>query len=857
MLPSRPPGPPTVRPRSTTRSTTRPLARLALALSAVLVLGPLAVMSGAHAADPAAPTSGVDLGSAEAFSVLGGAGVTSTGPSTVLAEDLGLSPTGTIAGFPPGVVLGATHDKDPAAEAAQEDRQAAYDAAAALPSTAAFAGDQGGQTFKPGVHTTSAAFTNTGTMTLDADGDPGAVFVFQVGAALSSAASSKVVLTDGALATNVYWQVLGAVSMGAGAKTVGTFLAAGAVAFGEGASLKGRILTPGTVTLANTPVTQPKDDLTAPVVTIDAGADRSTNDTTPMISGTTDEPVGRPVSVTIDGPTGQVLSTSVREGGAWAVSATTLAEGPHDVVATVVDASRNAGSATQVLTVDLTAPTVTVTGGALRATNDITPTILGTTDAPEGTQVTVTVDEVALAAVVASDGSWTVDAGPLSETAHSVVASVDDLAGSTGSATQILVVDVTPPVIAIDGGDERWTGDTSPWTYGTTGEQAGSVVHLSVEGQELTAVVRSDGTWSVSATDVPPGVYPVVASITDAAQNTSTAEQTLTVGGPPPASSLEIDGGTTRVTNDATPTISGTTQETSDASVTVSVAGQSLTTEVGPDGSWSVEAATLTEGCHAVTARIETVSGSTGSATQALTVDLTAPVIDLAGGATRSTDDRTPQVSGTTGEQTGTTVHVTVDDRSLTTTVRTGGAWSVTTPTLTVGSHPVTASVTDAAQNTTTARQTLVVTAEPATPPAVYRPDAAIRRTGGAFVGNQTYGTGQQVTQLVRARGTVTYEVRLTNRGDTSEILSAVATRSSSTFTVVYLVGGKSVSRAVVDGTYRTPWLAPGRSVSLVVRVTATGTAKAGESRAFTVRTASTHTTSIRDSVLAVAKVTR
>ena len=132
-------------------------------------------------------------------------------------------------------------------------------------------GDQGGKTFHPGVHTTVAAFTNTGTITFDADGDSSAVFVFQVGAAFSSAAASKVVLTDGALANNVFWQVAGAVSLGARAKLVGTFLGAGAITFGDGASIKGRALTPGTVAVTNSPFVEPIDDLTAPIVSIDGG----------------------------------------------------------------------------------------------------------------------------------------------------------------------------------------------------------------------------------------------------------------------------------------------------------------------------------------------------------------------------------------------------------------------------------------------------------------------------------------------------------------------------------------------------------------------------------------------------------
>ncbi|HYO33939.1 MAG TPA: ice-binding family protein, partial [Nocardioidaceae bacterium] len=256
---------------------------VAIGVTALLVVGQLATVSASAAPAAAAPVGAtfVDLGSAASYSVLGGTSVANTGAGTVLAGDLGLSPEGTITGFPPGTFGGTMHDKDAAAEAAQADRAEAYADAAGQVSTAPFAGDQGGMTFKPGVHTSAAAFTNTGTMTLDADGDSSAVFVFQIGAALSSAAGSKVVLADGALANNVFWQVKGAVSLGAGAKFVGTILGDGAIAFGEGAAIKGRLLTPTSVALTNSPVTEPIDDFAAPIITIDGGATRSTNDTSP------------------------------------------------------------------------------------------------------------------------------------------------------------------------------------------------------------------------------------------------------------------------------------------------------------------------------------------------------------------------------------------------------------------------------------------------------------------------------------------------------------------------------------------------------------------------------------------------
>ncbi|QVT79621.1 hypothetical protein ENKNEFLB_02004 [Nocardioides aquaticus] len=504
------------------------IARIAVGASALLVAGQLTTTSPAAAApDPAPAAAFVDLGTATTYSVLGGTGVSSTGAGTALAGDLGLSPAGVIAGFPPGTVAGTVHDKDAAAEQAQTDRQAAYDAAAAQPSTASFSGDQAGTTFKPGVHDSAAAFTNTGTMTLDADGDPSAVFVFQIGAAMSSAAASKVVLTDGALANNVYWQVVGATSLGAGAKYVGTFLAAGAVSLGEGASVKGRILTPGTVALANSPVTEPVDDLTAPVVGIDGGATRSTNDTTPPVSGTTDEPSGTTVTVTVDE---QAYTTRVGAAGRWTLSTDLLAAGPHPVLASVTDASRNTGTASQVLTVDVTAPLVAVDGGARSATDDTTPTLSGTTDAPEGTAVAVEVDGQSLTAVAGASGSWSVPAAPLAEASYLVVASADDAAGNTGEARQVLTVDETVPVVSLDGGATRGTSDTSPWVYGRTAEQAGTTVDVTVRDQQLTAVVVRGGAWGVSAEALPRGVHTVTASITDAAGNTGSVDQRLTIG---------------------------------------------------------------------------------------------------------------------------------------------------------------------------------------------------------------------------------------------------------------------------------------------------------------------------------------
>ena len=501
------------------------MVRVAIGACVLLVLAPLAGMSPAHATAPqGAVAAPVNLGAAAVFSVLAGPSIANTGAGTVLALDLGVS--GTLAGFPPGTVTGATHIADAAVETAQEERQAAYDAVAGQTGGTAFSGDQAGKTFTPGLYSAAAAITNTGTITLDAAGDPNALFVFQIGAALSSAAATKVVLANGALANNVYWQVVGAVSLGADVKFVGTLLGAGVVSFGDGASLKGRVLTPDTVALANSPITKPIDDLVAPVVAINGGPTRSINDTTPSVSGTTDEPGNPLVTVT----TGSQRLTARAVAGAWTVSTDALTAGPHDVVASITDPSQNTGTASQLLTVDTSAPGVTITGGATAATNDTTPTITGTTDEVGTPRVTVTVDGQTLTTTAGAGGAWSVAEGALTETSHSVQASVIDAAGNTGTGSQILTVDVTVPVLTIDGGPTRSTSDTSPWTYGTTAEQAGTIVHVSLSGQSLTATVHPGGTWGVSAQTLTAGTHTVRASIIDAAQNTGTITQSLKIG---------------------------------------------------------------------------------------------------------------------------------------------------------------------------------------------------------------------------------------------------------------------------------------------------------------------------------------
>src|SRR6201986_2718887 len=155
----------------------------------------------------AAKAAPVGLATAQPFVVLSGAGVTNTGPS-VLNGDLGVSPGTSLSGFgAPAVVNGAPHANDAVAAQAQADLSTAYNVAAGqpIPPGNELTGvDLGGLTLSPGAYGYSSSAQLTGQLTLDAQGDPNAQFVFVIGTTLTTASASSVILTNGASPCNVY-----------------------------------------------------------------------------------------------------------------------------------------------------------------------------------------------------------------------------------------------------------------------------------------------------------------------------------------------------------------------------------------------------------------------------------------------------------------------------------------------------------------------------------------------------------------------------------------------------------------------------------------------------------------------------
>ena len=219
----------------------------------------LALLASAGTANAQAP---VALGEAHGFAVLASAAVSNAGP-TVVNGDLGISPGTSLSGFPPGIVNRTIHTTGSAAPHAQLDVGAAYVDSAGRAATDVLPTQLGGSTLPPGVYVSdSGGFKLGGTLTLDAQRDGHAVFIFKVATTLDvPTAGSRIELIESAQACNVFWQVASDATLGAGTAFVGSILALGDITAGSGATVDGRLLSrKGSVALNSGTVTAPLCD---------------------------------------------------------------------------------------------------------------------------------------------------------------------------------------------------------------------------------------------------------------------------------------------------------------------------------------------------------------------------------------------------------------------------------------------------------------------------------------------------------------------------------------------------------------------------------------------------------------------
>jgi hypothetical protein len=200
----------------------------------------------------------VPMGTACMFGILAATPAVANSGPTIVTGDIGIYPAASITGFPPGTLTGTEYAGDATAQTAQGDLTTAYNFAAAAAGGAILTADIGGQTLAPGVYKTTSAQPSlgiTGNLTLAGNG----VYIFQIVSTLTTAANnSDVILSGGATAEDVFWQVGSSATLGTTTTFAGTIMAEASVSLDTGATLNGRALAlTGAVTLLSNPVNVP------------------------------------------------------------------------------------------------------------------------------------------------------------------------------------------------------------------------------------------------------------------------------------------------------------------------------------------------------------------------------------------------------------------------------------------------------------------------------------------------------------------------------------------------------------------------------------------------------------------------
>ncbi len=277
-------------------------------LTIPLIVSALFVALAGDAMTQSAPT----LGSAESFGVLGGSTVTNTGPTTVNG-DLGVSPGSAVTGFPPGSVVPPSqiYENDAVAQQAQDDVTISYNNLAGQTCDTDLTGqDLGGRTLMSGVYCFSSSAQLTGDLTLNAQGNADAVFIFQIGSTLTTASDSSVVFINisGEPSCNVFWQVGSSATLGTNTEFAGNILALTSITLNTGASVTGRVLARnGAVTMDSNTI---KSCAAAPNPTSTSTPISNSTSTSTPISNSTSTSTPIPNSTSTSTPLPNSTSTS-------------------------------------------------------------------------------------------------------------------------------------------------------------------------------------------------------------------------------------------------------------------------------------------------------------------------------------------------------------------------------------------------------------------------------------------------------------------------------------------------------------------------------------------------------------------
>jgi hypothetical protein len=184
------------------------------------------------------------LATASTFAIIASSTVTNTGTATAVVGDVGISPGTALVGLTAGQVTGTIYLGDAVAAQAEADQTTAYNNLVGRPCQHTMTSvDLGGKTLPPGVYCFAvSAAQAVGDLTLDGQGDPNAVWIFQIGSTLTIGSNLSTTMINGGSACNVYWQVGSSATINGGAQFKGNILAQASISLLTGANVSpGRI----------------------------------------------------------------------------------------------------------------------------------------------------------------------------------------------------------------------------------------------------------------------------------------------------------------------------------------------------------------------------------------------------------------------------------------------------------------------------------------------------------------------------------------------------------------------------------------------------------------------------------------
>ena len=427
---------------------------------------------------------------------------------------------------------------------------------------------------------------------------------------------------------------------------------------------------------------------------------------------------GTGLTVTVNGKTYPATVLADRSWSA-AVPAADVGALAAGTVTVTVEGQSSAGNPVSIshdVTVDLASVAISIdaiaTDDVINAAEKGADLVLsGSTSNVEANQtVTITFGGKSYTATVGTDGKWTAtvpaaDLAGLKDGDASVQVSVTNVNGNSASAGREYSVDATAPSVTIntlatDDILNAAEAQSDLIVSGTSTAEAGQTVTVSLNGKDYTAMVGSDGNWTlnVPAADLAAlsdGSVTVTASVSDKAGNPASVDHNLTVDVTVPQVTISTIAGD-NVINIAehaqAQIISGiATGAAAGDKVTVTIGGQSYTTVLDAAGNWSVGVPAsvisgLSDGSVTVTASVTDAAGNTGTGTHSVTVDTGLPSVNF----NAISDDnilnavekgQDLNVSGTSANLAeGTVVTVTLNGKNYTATTAADGTWSLTVP---------------------------------------------------------------------------------------------------------------------------------------------------------------------------------